>query len=72
MLSLRLPPDIKPRLEFLVRQTGRTMYYCARKAFVEKIDDLEDAYLGRQVLESTRKGEETVLGPEEMWRDLED
>ena len=72
MLLLLLPPDIESRLEILARQTGRTKCYCARKAIVEKIDDLEDAHLGGQVLESIRKGEETVLGPEEMWRDLED
>ena len=72
MLLLRLPPDIESRLEFQARQTGRTKCYCARKAIVEKIDDLEDAHLGRQVLESIRKVEEADLGPEEMWRDLED
>ena len=38
----------------------------------KKIEDLEDAYLGEQVLERIRKGEEKVLSAEEMWRDLED
>ena len=72
MLSLRLPADIESRLEFLARQTGRTKSYFAREAIVEKIEDLEDAYLGEQVLERIRKGEEKVLSAEEMWRDLED
>ncbi len=72
MLSLRLPADIESRLEFLARQTGRTKSYYAREAILEKIVDLEDAYLGEQVLERIRKGEEKVLSAEEMWRDLED
>ena len=72
MLSLRLPADIESRLEFLARQTGRTKSYYAREAILEKIEDLEDAYLGEQVLERIRKGEEMVLSAEEMWRDLED
>lgn len=69
MLSLRLLPDIESRLEFLARQTGRTKCYCVRKAIVEKIDDLDDAYLDGQAHDCIRKGEETVLDPEEMWRD---
>ena len=72
MLSLRLPADIESRLEFLARQTGRTKSYYAREAILEKIEDLEDAYLGEQVLERIRKGEEKVLSADEMWRDLED
>ena len=72
MLSLRLPADIESRLEFLARQTGRTKSYYAREAILEKIEDLENAYLGEQVLERIRKGEEKVLSAEEMWRDLED
>ena len=40
------------------------------KASLEKIEDLEDAYLGEQVLGRVRKGEEKVLSAEEMWRDL--
>ncbi len=72
MLSLRLPADIESRLEFLARQTGRTKSFYAREAILEKIEDLEDAYLGEQVLERVRKGEEKVLTAEEMWRDLDD
>ena len=72
MLSLRLPADIESRLEFLARQTGRTKSFYAREAILEKIEDLEDAYLGETVLERVRKGEEKVLTAEEMWRDLDD
>lgn len=48
------------------------MSYYAREVILEKIEDLEDAYLGEQVLERIRKGDEKVLTAEEMWRDLDD
>ena len=72
MLSLRLSPDIESRLEALARKTGRTKSYYAREAILEKIEDMEDAYLGGRVLERVRKGEEEVLSAEEMWRGLDD
>jgi len=72
MLSLRLPADIESRLETLARNTGRTKSYYAREAILEKIEDMEDAYLGGEILECIRKGEEEVLTAEEMWRGLDD
>ncbi len=72
MLSLRLSPDIEARLEALARKTGRTKSYYAREAILEKIEEMEDTYLGGRVLERVRKGEEEVLSAEEMWRGLDD
>lgn len=72
MLSLRLPADIESRLETLARETGRTKSHYAREAILEKIGDMEDAYLGSEILERIRKGEEEVLTAEEMWRGLDD
>ena len=72
MLSLRLPADIESRLETLAKETGRTKSYYAREAILEKIEDMEDAYLGNEILERIRKGEEEVLTAEEMWRGLDD
>ena len=72
MLSLHLPADIESRLETLARKTGRTKSYYAREAILEKIEDMEDAYLGGEILERIRKGEEDVLTAEEMWRGLDD
>ena len=72
MLSLRLPADIESRLGALARKTGRTKSYYAREAILEKIEDMEDAYLGSDIVERIRKGEEEVLSSEEMWRGLDD
>jgi len=38
----------------------------------EKIEDLEDLYLGLAVLENVRAGKEEVLTSEEMWNGLDD
>jgi len=72
MLSIRLPADIESRLEFLARETGRTKSHYAREAILEKIEDMEDAYLGNRTLERIRQGTEEVLTAEDMWRDLDD
>ena len=44
--SIRLPDDIESRLDFLAQQTGRTKAFYIREMIVEKIDDVEDYYLG--------------------------
>ena len=72
MLSLRLPADIESRLEALARKTGRTKSHYAREAILEKIKDMEDAYLGSEIAERVRKGEEEVLSLEQMWRGLDE
>ena len=71
MLSIRLPEEIESRLERLARRTGRTKSYYARAAILEKIEDMEDAYLAEQVLERIRKGDEKTVSSEEMWRELD-
>jgi len=56
----------------LVQQTGRTKSFYVRKAIEEKLEDLEDLYLGLAVLENVRSGKEEVLSSEEMWNGLDD
>ena len=72
MLSIRLPADIEERLTFLARETGRTKSYYVRSAILEKIEDMEDAYLSETTLDIIRQGKEAVLTAEEMWRDVDD
>lgn len=45
MLALRLPAEIEKRLDALAKRTGRTKSFYARRAIIEKIEDLEDYYL---------------------------
>ncbi|WP_425154069.1 type II toxin-antitoxin system RelB family antitoxin [Candidatus Palauibacter sp.] len=72
MLSIQLPREIEARLGRLAKKTGRTMSDCACEAILEKIEDMEDAYLAEQVLDRIRKGEEGVVSAEDMWRHRRD
>lgn len=45
MLALRLPKDLEERLDFMAKRTGRTKSFFAREAILDKIEELEDAFL---------------------------
>ena len=65
VLSVRLPDDLKRRLDELGSRTGRpaTFYVreaigsCTREAIESYIDDLEYAYALRAEAEAVRRGE---------------
>lgn len=67
MLTVRLPEDIEARLQALAKATGRSKSYYARQAILERLEEMEDAYLGAAVLERIRKGEERILSSADMW-----
>lgn len=71
-LTVRLPDEINFRLNSLAEQTGRSKSFYVRKAIEEKLEDLEDLYLGLAVLENVRSGKEEVLSSEAMWNGLDD
>ena len=58
--SIRLAPETEQRLDFLASSTGRTKAYYLREIIEQGIEDLEDYYLGANVLERVRKGQEQV------------
>jgi len=68
--SIRLAPDVEQRLDSLASSTGRTKAYYLRELIERGIEDLEDYYLGMQVLERIRKGEEKVLSSDEVRKSL--
>jgi len=55
MFAIRLPHEIEMRLSSLASKTGRTKTYYARKAILELIEDMEDAYLALERLEIPQK-----------------
>jgi len=59
-LSIRLPPEIEERLETLAKKTGRTKAFYVREMIEDNIDDLEDYYMGANVLEKIRRGKEKL------------
>lgn len=71
-LTVRLPDEINSRLAYLAEKTGRSKSFYVRKAIEEKLEDMEDLYLGLAVLERVRAGKEEVLSFEDMWNGLDD
>lgn len=68
--SIRLAPEIEKRLDYLAAQTGRTKAFYLRKIIESGLDDMEDYYLAKDVLERVRKGQERVYSLDEVERDL--
>jgi RHH-type transcriptional regulator, rel operon repressor / antitoxin RelB len=68
--SIRLPRDVERRLGLLAEKTGRSKAFYLRELITNGIEDLEDYYLGLEVLERIRKGEERVSTLDEVERDL--
>ncbi len=59
--SVRLDPESEARLDTLSRTTGRTKAFYLRELIKRGLEDLEDYYLGLEVRERIRKGEETTV-----------
>ena len=68
--SIRLDDEIEQRLERLSSETGRTKAFYLRELIERGIDDLEDYYLGMEVVERLRKGEEPTFSIDEVEKDL--
>lgn len=66
MIAVRLPKDIEERLDRLAKQTGRTKTYYVREAITEHLEELEEAYLAREVAERVRAGTEETIPLEEL------
>ena len=55
-VSLRLPEDLKNRLDRLSKLTGRSKTFYMVEAISEKLEDLEDLYLAEQRTLALRAG----------------
>ena len=68
--SVRLDPSIEARLDQLAAATGRSKAYYLRELIEQGIDDLEDSYLGAEVLERIRAGKEQTYSLNDVMEDL--
>lgn len=68
--SIRLDDEIEQRLERLSSETGRTKAFYLRELIARGLDDLEDYYLGLEVMERLRKSEEDTFTIDEVEKDL--
>jgi len=69
MLAIRLPDEIKARLNYLAEKTGRTKTFYAREAILEHLDDLEDWYLAEKVSIDVANGKEETYSLEEVMQE---
>lgn len=56
VVSVRLPADVKARLDALSRTTGRPAAFYVREALADHLDELEYAYNLRSEVEAIRRG----------------
>ena len=68
--SIRLDAETEQRLDRLSAETGRTKAFYLRELIERGLEDLEDYYLGMEVMERLRKGEEYTLSLEEVEKGL--
>ena len=68
--SIRLAPETEQRLDYLASRTGRTKANYLREIIEQGIGDMEDYYLGAEVLERVRKGQEQVHSAADVRSDL--
>ncbi len=70
VVSIRLPDDLKGRLEALSRSTGRPAAFYVREALQEHLGELEWAYSVAARAEAIRKGTEPTRALDDVTREL--
>jgi RHH-type rel operon transcriptional repressor/antitoxin RelB len=69
-VSLRLPEELKIRLDKLSRLTGRSKTFYMVEAISEKIEDLEDLYLAEERTRALRAGRSRTYTLDEVEKRL--
>lgn len=70
VVSIRLPDDLKGRLEALSRVTGRPAAFYVREALEEHLAELEWAYSVAARTEAIRRGTEPTRPLDDVAREL--
>jgi RHH-type rel operon transcriptional repressor/antitoxin RelB len=69
-VSLRLPEDLKKRLDKIAKRTGRSKTYYMVAAITEKLADLEDYYLAESRTRALREGRSRTYTLDEVEKRL--
>ncbi|MGA3346992.1 MAG: DUF6290 family protein [Terracidiphilus sp.] len=69
-VSLRLPEELRSRLDKLARMTGRSKTYYMIEAISEKLEDLEDLYLAEERTRALRAGRSRTYTLDEVEKRL--
>lgn len=70
VVSIRLPDDIKGRLDALSETTGRPTAFYVREAVLKHLDELEWAYAVAARAEAIRRGTEGTRALDDVAREL--
>lgn len=68
--SVRLAPETEQRLDQLAMRTGRSKAFYLREMIEQGIEDLEDYYLGHEVLARVHSGQEQTHTAENVRKEL--
>ena len=68
--NIELSNDAVRRLDSLVSQTGRSKAIFLKEIVERGLEDIEDYYLGVQVAERVRRGEEETFSSDEVSNNL--
>ena len=69
-VSIRLDDDLDARLERIARLTGRSKSFYLRQALIEQIEDLEDLFLSRAIVNRVADGRERLIPLDVLEREL--
>lgn len=64
--SIRMSEEVRDRLDFLAKRTGRTKTYYIQEAIAEKLEDLELYYLAEERLKKSRAGKSKTYTLDEV------
>ncbi|WP_397392695.1 TraY domain-containing protein [Polynucleobacter sp.] len=70
MLAIRLPKEIKLRLDNLAKATGRTKTFYAREAILAYLEDMEDLYLADKSMRALKSGKVKAIPLDQVERNL--
>lgn len=69
-VSVRLPDEMKERLDALAQATGRTATFYVQEAIAAYLDELEYAYTLRDEVEAIRRGDVATVSAAEVATEL--
>jgi RHH-type rel operon transcriptional repressor/antitoxin RelB len=69
MLTIRLPAEIKTRLNVLADATNRPKSFYVREALERSLEDIEDVYLAEAALERFRASGEKAMPLEDVMKE---
>ena len=65
--TFRTTPELKKKISFLAKETHKPTSFYYNLLLEDYLDDLEDIYLSKKVLEDIRSGKEKTYSAEDVF-----